>query len=87
MNGEYPSLPVVLCFSEGVDECVSCLLRAVGELSGDLSTPECFVLNCFSLSRLFTVDGESLDLSTGLVFGVECTCPGSNGIISVDRST
>ena len=77
----------MLCFSEGVDECVFCLLRLVGELLGDASTPEGFVLNCLSLSRLFTVDGESLDLDTGLDFGVECICPGSNGIMSVDRST
>lgn len=77
----------MLCFSECVDECVFCLLRLVGELLGDASTPEGFVINCFSLSRLFTVDGESPDLNTGLVFGVECTCPGSNGIMSADRST
>lgn len=62
----------MLCFSEGADECESSLVVVVGELSGDLLTPEGLLSNCLSLCLLFIVDGELFASSTGLLFGVEC---------------
>lgn len=86
LKGEYPSLPVVLYLSEGVDElaCEFCLLRSDGELSGDdLPETKPFPFNCLSLVCLFT-GGDPFVLNTGLVFGVECV---SNGMTSSERST
>jgi len=68
LKGEYPSLPVVLCFSEGVDECEVCLLREVGEPEGELeelvdlcdnlsAVLKVFSFICLSLSCLFIADG------------------------------
>lgn len=62
------------------------LVTAVGELSGDLSTPYDTSPNCLSLCLLLTVDDNGLILRIGLVLGVECACSDSNGMTSSARS-